>query len=69
MPPRAAAVSGNDTCPCAYSYVVFGGGLPCWSGDPGDGVVVGGIGVSGGTTAQDVACAEAALQVFASITP
>jgi len=57
-------------------YVVFGGGLPCWSaeqpesggadgGDDDDGaVVVGGIGVSGGTTEQDVACAEAALAVF-----
>jgi Uncharacterized protein, possibly involved in utilization of glycolate and propanediol len=46
-------------------YVIFGGGLPCWSGDPRDGgVVVGGIGVSGGTTEQDVACAEAGLAVF-----
>jgi len=46
-------------------YVVFGGGLPCWSGDQRDGaVVVGGIGVSGGTTEQDVACAEAGLAVF-----
>jgi uncharacterized protein GlcG (DUF336 family) len=56
-------------------YVVFGGGLPCWSAeqpemgraDDGDGdgaVVVCGIGVSGGTTEQDVACAEAALAVF-----
>jgi uncharacterized protein GlcG (DUF336 family) len=34
-------------------YVVFGGGLPCWSG-----------GVSGGTTEQDIACAEAALAIF-----
>jgi uncharacterized protein GlcG (DUF336 family) len=46
-------------------YVVFGGGLPCWSVDqPESAVVVGGIGVSGGTTEQDVACAEAALAVF-----
>jgi uncharacterized protein GlcG (DUF336 family) len=46
-------------------YVVFGGGLPCWSGDQGDAaVVVGGIGVSGGTTEQDVACAEAGLALF-----
>jgi len=45
-------------------YVVFGGGLPCWSGDPPAGVVVGGIGVSGGTTEQDVACAEAGLAIF-----
>jgi uncharacterized protein GlcG (DUF336 family) len=49
-------------------YVVFGGGLPCWSGEPhSGGVVVGGIGVSGGTTEQDVACAGAALSVFKSI--
>ena len=45
-------------------YVVFGGGLPCWSGDPPTGVVLGGIGVSGGTTEQDVACAEAGLAIF-----
>jgi uncharacterized protein GlcG (DUF336 family) len=53
-------------------YVVFGGGLPCWSAEQpesggavgGGAVVVGGIGVSGGTTEQDVACAEAALAVF-----
>jgi uncharacterized protein GlcG (DUF336 family) len=51
-------------------YVVFGGGLPCWSGEPGvDGVVVGGVGVSGGDAAQDVACAEAALAVFGKGTP
>ena len=48
-------------------YVVFGGGLPCWSGDPGvDGVVVGGVGVSGGSVEQDVACAQAAHEVFAA---
>jgi uncharacterized protein GlcG (DUF336 family) len=49
-------------------YVVFGGGLPCWSDELPEGgggaVVIGGIGVSGGTTEQDVACAEAALAVF-----
>lgn len=41
-------------------YVVFGGGLPCWR----DGRVVGGVGVSGGTAEQDVACARAAAAVF-----
>lgn len=49
-------------------YVVFGGGVPCWSG----GLVVGGVGVSGGSAQQDVACARAALAVFeagASDTP
>jgi uncharacterized protein GlcG (DUF336 family) len=41
-------------------YVVFGGGVPCWH----DGVVVGGVGVSGGSADEDVACAEAAVAVF-----
>jgi uncharacterized protein GlcG (DUF336 family) len=41
-------------------YVVFAGGLPCWY----DGVVVGGVGVSGGTPEEDAACARAALSVF-----
>jgi uncharacterized protein GlcG (DUF336 family) len=44
----------------AGRYVTFGGGVPCWS----DGAVVGGVGVSGGTVDQDVACAEAATAVF-----
>jgi len=43
-------------------YVVFGGGLPCWSGDR----VAAGIGVSGGTVEQDVVCARAALAVWDS---
>ena len=41
-------------------YVVFGGGLPCWLGDR----VVAGIGVSGGTTEEDVRCARAALRIW-----
>ena len=41
-------------------YVAFGGGLPLWSGDR----VVGGVGVSGGTAAQDVAAARAAAALF-----
>lgn len=41
-------------------YVVFGGGLPCWSGDR----VAAGVGVSGGTAEQDMACAQAALSVW-----
>ena len=46
-------------------YVVFAGGLPCWSADAaGDPVVVAGIGVSGGTAEQDVACAAAGLAAF-----
>jgi uncharacterized protein GlcG (DUF336 family) len=43
-------------------YVVFGGGVPCWH----EGLVVGGVGVSGGTSAEDVECAEAALAVYES---
>jgi uncharacterized protein GlcG (DUF336 family) len=41
-------------------YVLFAGGLPVLIGGVG-GVAVGGVGVSGGSAAQDVACAEAAL--------
>jgi uncharacterized protein GlcG (DUF336 family) len=43
-------------------YVVFGGGIPCWH----DGLVVGAIGVSGGTAEQDVECAQTGLAVFES---
>jgi uncharacterized protein GlcG (DUF336 family) len=43
-------------------YVVFGGGVPCWH----DGVVVGAVGVSGGTSEEDVTCARAGLAVFES---
>ena len=39
---------------------IFGGGLPIRVGD----AVVGGIGVSGGTVEQDVACAEAGLEAL-----
>jgi len=41
-------------------YVVFGGGVPIWDG----GRVAGGVGVSGGSVAQDMACAEAARRVW-----
>ena len=41
-------------------YVCFGGGIPLWSA----GRVVGGIGVSGGTVEQDVACARAAATLW-----
>ena len=43
-------------------YIVFGGGIPCWH----DGLVVGAIGVSGGSAAEDVECARAAHAVFES---
>ncbi|MDQ1485201.1 MAG: hypothetical protein QOJ62_894 [Actinomycetota bacterium] len=41
-------------------FVCFAGGIPLWSG----GRVVAGVGVSGGTAEQDLACAEAAAAVF-----
>lgn len=41
--------------------VTFGGGLPIRI----DGVVVGGIGVSGGSVEQDIECAQAALDAIA----
>ena len=40
--------------------VVFGGGIPLAVG----GIIVGGIGVSGGTSEEDVLCAQAGLAVF-----
>jgi uncharacterized protein GlcG (DUF336 family) len=43
-------------------YVVFGGGIPCWH----EGLVVGAVGVSGGTSDEDVECARAGLAVFES---
>lgn len=39
---------------------IFGGGLPIKAGD----TVVGGIGVSGGSVEQDVACAQAGLDAL-----
>lgn len=41
-------------------FVYVGGGVPLRA----DGRVVGGIGVSGGTVAQDIACAEAAAALW-----
>lgn len=43
--------------PLRPRLVVFGGGLPIREGD----VLIGGIGVSGGSAEQDEACARAAL--------
>jgi len=45
-------------------YVVFGGGLPCWSGDR----VAAGVGVSGGTADEDAECARAAQSLWATAT-
>lgn len=42
-------------------YIAFGGGLPMWSSSR----VVGGVGVTGGSAAQDVEAAHAAHAVFA----
>ena len=42
-------------------YIAFAGGLPLWDGDR----VIGGIGVSVGSGTQDLACAQAAHEVFA----
>ncbi|WP_327091597.1 heme-binding protein [Nonomuraea sp. NBC_01738] len=45
-------------------FICFGGGIPLWA-DYGEGErVVGGVGVSGGSVAQDVAIAEAAAEVW-----
>ncbi|MEU6998364.1 heme-binding protein [Nonomuraea sp. NPDC046570] len=41
-------------------FICFGGGVPLWAAER----VIGGVGVSGGTVAQDVACAEAAASVW-----
>lgn len=42
--------------------VIFGGGMPLKKGDE----VLGGIGVSGGSVEEDIVCAQAALDRFAS---
>jgi uncharacterized protein GlcG (DUF336 family) len=44
-------------------YVVFGGGIPIEAG----GEIVGGLGVSGSTVQNDVACARHAVQLFADL--
>jgi uncharacterized protein GlcG (DUF336 family) len=44
-------------------YVIFGGGVPIWSA----GRVAGGVGVSGGSVAQDMACAEAAAGLWEAL--
>ena len=44
-------------------YVVFGGGVPIEA----RGEIVGGVGVSGSTVPNDVACARHAVQLFADL--
>lgn len=46
-------------------YVVFAGGVPCWL----HGRVAAGVGVSGGTAAEDAEAAAAGLEAFRSLTP
>ncbi len=45
----------------AGRYVVFPGGLPLWADD---GRVVGGVGVSGASAADDLACATSAVALW-----
>jgi uncharacterized protein GlcG (DUF336 family) len=54
-----AALAGMNSAD-GGRYVCFGGGVPLRS----SGLVVGAVGVSGGSTDQDVACAQAAAAVF-----
>ncbi len=54
-----AALAGMNSAD-GGRYIAFGGGVPLWSGDR----VVGGIGVSGGTSADDRDAALAALAVW-----
>ena len=48
----------NTTDGCRM--VIFGGGFPLWE----NGVLVGGIGVSGGSVDEDMTVAKAGLAVF-----
>ena len=47
----------------AGRYITFGGGVPLWSMNR----VVGGVGVSGGSVAEDVEAANAAQTVFVNV--
>jgi uncharacterized protein GlcG (DUF336 family) len=49
--------------PLRPRLVVFGGGLPLRDGT----VLIGGIGVSGGSAAQDEACAQAGVAAIAAL--
>lgn len=48
-------------------YVVFAGGLPCWSTIDARPCVVGAIGVSGGSAEEDSSCAQAAIDLFTEV--
>ncbi|WP_084774807.1 GlcG/HbpS family heme-binding protein [Nonomuraea candida] len=62
--PALTARGGELSGLAGERFVCFGGGVPLWSGHGGRERVVGGVGVSGGTVRQDVACAEAAASVW-----
>ncbi|MFG3436761.1 heme-binding protein [Nonomuraea sp. NPDC047897] len=63
---RLAAPGGELHGLAGDRFVCFGGGIPLWA-DYGEGErVVGGVGVSGGTVAQDVSCADAAASVWST---
>ena len=47
----------------AGRYVIFGGGIPLRQ----DGAIVGGIGVSGSTSDNDIGCAKRAAEYFSSL--
>lgn len=49
----------------AGRYVIFGGGIPLLR----DGAIIGGIGVSGSTSDDDIACAKRAAEHFTTRVP
>lgn len=60
-----ARVAPNGDLPGMHAngngrYIAFAGGIPCWDGQ----VVVGAVGVSGGSWDEDQVCAQAALDIF-----
>ncbi|MEV4175831.1 heme-binding protein [Nonomuraea sp. NPDC049709] len=64
--PALTAPGGELSGLAGGRFVCFGGGVPLWSGYGEEERVVGGIGVSGGTVTQDVACAEAGASVWSA---
>lgn len=64
--PPLTATGGELAGLAGQGYVCFGGGVPLWAGHGETERVAGGIGVSGGTVTQDVACAEAAASLWST---
>lgn len=65
-PGRTASGPGSPGEPhdlTSDRFVAFDGGVPLWADYGEEERVVGGVGVSGGTVARDVACAEAGASV------